>query len=250
MTRYLLSLLLFVSSTPAFAQTDVVAQAKADLQAHGVDLSGACGAVKITNLAAWRLRPQYGLLHKAGGNRAILKADGSCLTGEQSSDPEGYATDYVIDRATGFGFDLLGDGGGANNPQWAGPEDAPDMVSRNWANFREPLDPAGYMPTSGPIIPTPGPFPGPPPPAPQPVPQPPIVVVPSTDLSPVLNALAVNHALLVELQRQMQAGFEDTRRDIAEFRAAVRSKWAAFVSSPFVKYGAAVLAGMLAKWKM
>jgi hypothetical protein len=125
------------------AQQDVE-QAKADLEAVGVSLAGACGAVKLTNLVAWRLRPRYALLGKSGGNRGCLLVDGSCLTGDETSDP-GYATDYLIDTAAGYvGYDILGDGGGLNTPQWAGPETAPDMVERNRANAQPPLDPAGY----------------------------------------------------------------------------------------------------------
>ena len=47
----------------------VVAQAKADLDAAGHDLSGPCGAFSITHRAAWRMRGEgAGLLYKPGGN--------------------------------------------------------------------------------------------------------------------------------------------------------------------------------------
>jgi hypothetical protein len=134
---------------------DIVAKAKADLDARGVDLKGACGALKITNLVAWRLRPQYALLQKGGGNRAALLPDGSCLTGEQTGQP-GYATDYLIDTQHGFvGYDCLGDGGGANAPQWAGPETDPGLVARNRQNARPPIDPSGYYATADPPPPLP-----------------------------------------------------------------------------------------------
>lgn len=234
-------LLTLLLATSASAQNDVVATAKQELLARGVSIDGACGAIKITNLVAWRLRPFYGLLHKAGGNRAILKADGSCLTGEQSSDPEGYATDYLIRGRDGVGFDLLGDGGGANIPQWAGPEDSPDMVSRNFANYREPVDPAAYL--GG--VPTPPVVVPPTPPVVTP-PAPPVVVLPSTDLSPVLNQQAIDHAILLELQQEVAAA----RKDVAEFREAVRSKWSAVVNNPVFKYGLAAVIGVLTthKW--
>jgi hypothetical protein len=118
--------------------TDIVAKAKADLQAKGVDLTGACGAFRILNLVAQRL-PGFGLLRKGGGNRAVPQPDGSCLSGEQTGEP-GFATDYLIDRATFFGYDILGDGGGANTPQWHGPETDAAMVARNRTNVAEPLD--------------------------------------------------------------------------------------------------------------
>lgn len=227
------------------AQASVVAEAKSDLQARGVDLSGACGALKITNLVAYRLSPRFGLLHKAGGNRAILQVDGSCLTGEQSNDPEGYATDYLIDRATGFGYDLLTDGGGNNGPQWAGPENAPDMVSRNWNNYREPVDPAGYL-AGGPTGPNTGGNtgnPGQPPVVPSN--PPPVIVLPSTDLSPVLNQQAIDHALLLNIQAQVEA----SRREVADFREAVRSKWG-LVTKFAAKYILPAVAGLVGGWKM
>jgi hypothetical protein len=141
-------LMLLLRPSPTWAQadhTDVVRQAVADLSAAHVDMSGACGAVKILDLVAFRLRPQYALLHKAGGSRAVLKADGSCLTGDQTSDPEGFATDYLIDKSTGFGYDILGDGGGANSPQFDGPETDPGLVARNQQNMREPFDPSTFF---------------------------------------------------------------------------------------------------------
>lgn len=235
MKRITAILLTLVLLLPAFAQaqTDVVAQAKQDLVSRGVSIDGACGALRITNLVAWRLRPQYGLLHKAGGNRAILKADGSCLTGEQSNDPEGYATDYVIDRATGYGFDLLGDGGGANNPQWAGPENAPDMVSRNWSNYREPVDPAGYYGALP--VPTPVPPPVVVPPAP----------IPSVDLTPILTQQAIDHAAEMALLQELRTQMTVLKGEVEDFQAQVRSKYVAVMDSPIVRYGLAAVTGWL-----
>ena len=135
----MLSLLAVPTAARAQGSLEVVQKAKADLQAQGVDLSGPCGAFRITNLVAWRLRPAYGFLVKKGGNRAIVRADGSCVNGDNPGD--GYATDYLINRTTFFGYDILGDGGGANVPQdFNTPETDPDMVNRNRANFAEPFD--------------------------------------------------------------------------------------------------------------
>jgi hypothetical protein len=79
----------------------IVAAIKAHLEAAGEDLSGPCGAFAITQRVAWALRADgAGLLDKPGGN--------NCL---------GFATDYVVFR-NGPAFDILGDGGGANVPQW------------------------------------------------------------------------------------------------------------------------------------
>jgi hypothetical protein len=127
---------------------DVVQAVKAKLESQRIQLSGACGAFRILNAVALQLnagqplddhgRPPWGLLLKAGGNRAVPQPDGSCLDGDQTNAP-GFATDYLIERGTWFGFDILGDGGGANNPQWGDPETDPAMVERNRQNFRAPV---------------------------------------------------------------------------------------------------------------
>ena len=195
----------------------VVQSAIADLRVAGVDMSGPCGALKITNYVAFR--NHYALLHKAGGYRAVLKADGSCLSGEQSSDPEGFATDYLIDPRTGFGFDILSDAGGANVPQWAGPENAPDMVARNWQNLREPFDPSAYLHTPPPIaIP----------------PQPPPVIVPSCDFSSLETAIA-------NLRADVDAG----RAENQEFFEQARSKYRQ-VATFIAKYGPIVMGAIFA----
>lgn len=230
MTKYLLSLLLFVCANPVMAQTvNVVAQAKADLLAHGVDLSGSCGATKLTNLVA--SRAGYGLLHKAGGYRAVLKADGSCLPGEQSNDPEGFATDYLIDPKTGFGYDILQDAGGANEPRWAGPETAADMVARNWANFREPFDPSPYF---GGIVPLP------------PVVFPPPVVPPAVFDAAALAAQIAQLQLsldthargLSEAIAAVNQNVTDGRAENRGFFGAVRDHWKSItmVVGPIVTY--------------
>ena len=76
---------------------------------------------------------------------------------------------------------------------------------------------------------------------PPPPPVPPVVILPSTDLSPVLNQQAIDHAVLLQLQTELAAA----RKDIADFREAVRSKWVAIVDSPVFKYGLAVISGWL-----
>ncbi len=131
-------------AAPAKAQdrTAIVSRIKAALVSKGVDLSGACGAFQITERVAWELHNEgFKFLKKSGGNRAVPQPDGSCLDGDHTGAP-GYATDYLIAmNEGGVGYDLLGDGGGANNPQWAGPESDSEMVSRNLKNFGEPFNP-------------------------------------------------------------------------------------------------------------
>lgn len=141
--------LVLLLAIPAFGQdhSAEVKFFKNQLVSQGVNLDGACGAFAITQRVAWDLRFQgYKFLVKQGGNRAILQPDGTCLDGDHASGP-GYATDYLISVNEGYvGYDLLGDGGGANNPQWIGPENDAEMVARNRKNFGEPVQPVGGVP--------------------------------------------------------------------------------------------------------
>jgi hypothetical protein len=149
------------ASTAAQDRTGDVERAKADLQRAGVDLSGACGAARITNLVAWQLRPQYGLLGKLGGYRAVLRSDGGCESGGAPGDTTrdaGVASDYLIERGTWHGYDLLEDGGGRNGAHWdldrnkdTGLED-PGILARNANNFIAPIDPSVYL-QSAPVTP-------------------------------------------------------------------------------------------------
>jgi hypothetical protein len=116
----------------------VVASIKQQLVARGEDLSGPCGAFKITQRVAWALRADgAGLLDKPGGN--------NCL---------GFATDYVIFQH-GPAFDILGDGGGANTPQW-NEDDDPALIPR----WRAPIDPGDVVtpPVVPPVVPPPDPL--------------------------------------------------------------------------------------------
>ncbi len=105
----------------------VVAQAKAELEAAGADLSGPCGAFKITNLTAQKLR--LGILDKPAGNNC-----------------QGYATDIVMERS-GQAWDCLIDGGGANTPAWnqIDPVDA--------SRYRDPIGSPTVPPVEPPVPP-------------------------------------------------------------------------------------------------
>lgn len=81
-------------------QSGSIAQAKADLIAQGVNLSGACGAWEIIRLGAKYMGGGAGLLNKSGGNMC-----------------NGYATD-IIAYPDGYIYDVLIDGGGLNTPTW------------------------------------------------------------------------------------------------------------------------------------
>jgi hypothetical protein len=132
---------------------ELVRAVKTRLQADGVNLSGACGAFRITNEVAKMLnagatvdnkgRLPWGLLRKDGGNRAV-PTDGGCVNGDESSAP-GFATDYLIQRDTWLGFDILGNSGGTNDPQWP---DNPEttFVERNRQNFANPVNPFTDVP--------------------------------------------------------------------------------------------------------
>ncbi len=163
MKRLLVALLLFASPVYAQDHADTVRMVKDELVARGADLSGGCGAFQITKRVAWLLRSQgYRLLWKGGGFNC-----------------DGYATDYLISLPSGVGFDILGDGGGQNAPQWIGPEDDPGLVARNLANYREASDPGDAV--------TPAPVP------PAPVPVPPVPSL-SIDTQRILDAIAAHDA--------------------------------------------------------
>lgn len=91
-----------VQQSPSVSRNfaSVVAQAKAQLEADGVDLSGPCGAFQITRLSAQLIGGDCGLLAKPSGNNC-----------------DGFAVDIHLYR-DGFHYDVIGDGGGANNPQY------------------------------------------------------------------------------------------------------------------------------------
>ncbi len=83
--------------------TEVVRQVKKYLVDEGVNLSGNCGAFEITKRVAW-----------------VLRGEGAgALTTWHSGQCDGLATDIVA-YPDNSGADILGDSGGANNPQWLG----------------------------------------------------------------------------------------------------------------------------------
>ena len=88
-------------------QSGAVASAKADLIAAGVDITtNPCGPFEITNLAAFRLGGNYGLLDKPGGNQC-----------------DGYAIDIIavksdVPNPKMAHYNVLIDSEGAANPTW------------------------------------------------------------------------------------------------------------------------------------
>jgi hypothetical protein len=103
---------------PASPTAGFVAAVKAQLQARGVDLTGACGAFAITKRVAWGLRATgAGLLSKPAGNNC-----------------DGFAVDIVA-FPTGLIVDILGDAGNGNTPSW---------------NTGEPVEATRYRPAIDP----------------------------------------------------------------------------------------------------
>lgn len=97
-----------------------------------------------------------------------------------------------------------------------------------------------FTPTTIPtIIIPPVVVPPPPPPPIVVVPPPPVVQpIPSTDLNPVMLELF-----------KVSAQIEALDADVQAFKSEVESKWKQY-AGPILKYGAAILAGILAKWKL
>ena len=156
---------LLVTVATVDAQTRVVEQVKNQYDAAGVDLRGPCGAFYIANEVARRTGTKL-LTKIPGQNRAIIAADGTCLTPEDGSGP-GYADAYLIELPSGWGHDMLGDAGGKNIPRWDTEGDEPDElkeVARNLKNWAEPIHNL-VVPGLGTIPPNPG-TPGPGTPAP------------------------------------------------------------------------------------
>lgn len=159
---------------------DNVINVKNALEARGVSLSGPCGAFQITKRVAWQLRDQgAGLLSKPNGNNC-----------------EGFATDYVVFK-NGPAFDILGDGGNANIPQWAQDNDA-SLLAR-WV---APVDPGDDPPK----VDTP-PAPTPPPAAPLDIDR----ILAAIELASNAQIAATKEvtATLVDLRQSMQKSLKE-----------------------------------------
>ena len=123
---------LLLCAAPVMAQdhTDVVRAVKADLVARGVNILGPCGAFQITGRVAWILRNEgWGLL---GGKSA---AQNGCTVGG-----ERYAIDFLVQKPSGQGVDMLVNAGNQNTPAWQLFPLSPNPDLSKWrAPF--PLDP-------------------------------------------------------------------------------------------------------------
>jgi hypothetical protein len=216
-------LVMMGAAAPAAAQVELVQQAIVEVTGNQTTghttTADWCDVVKVTNLVAWRLWTNhaapapFGLLGKAGGTRAVLAADGSCTDGEHTNDPAGFALDYLIERATGYGRDIVTSWGA---PQWPSAQET-TMQDRNWRYFAEPFDPTPYL-TAAHIPPVIPPGVGPAPSAP------PIVVVPAApvDLSGLNAQLAAIAAQLANLTRADDDAHRSINQNVTDARAEAR----------------------------
>jgi len=113
---------------PTTPHADVVTTVKAALVAAGHSLTGDCGAFDISKHVAWKLNTVGGGTEDAG---LLDKPSGAnCM---------GYAAG-IICYPSGQIFDILGDAGGANNPQWL------DDGLVDPTRYRAPFDPGAPYP--------------------------------------------------------------------------------------------------------
>jgi len=217
-----IALLVCLMAAPAAAQVELVQQAIVDVTGNPTTghttTADWCDVVKVTNLVAWRLWTNhaapapFGLLEKAGGTRAVLKADGSCVDGEHTTDPAGFALDYLIERGSGYGRDIVTSWGAA---QWPSAQET-TMQDRNWHYFAEPFDPAPYLHQAAPAPP--------PPDIPHTVSPPPVVVVPGPvcDLGPISRSIESIVATLAEHVRADGDAHASIAQNITDARAEAR----------------------------
>lgn len=163
---------------------EIVQQVKSQLESQGKDLSGPCGAFAITKRVAWILRSTgAGLLSKPSGNNC-----------------DGYAVD-IICYPNGFIRDILGDGGGANDPHWPDPDEVVDP-----SRYRPAIDPGDA------ITPIPEPAPSQPPVAPS---------DPPVDLTPILEEISSLKAANAVLRASLEQLRKDTWTYIGQIATSV-----------------------------
>lgn len=114
-----------IDTKPQVGGTALVRDVIDELVRQGKDLHGA-NAIQITNTVAWLIREQgAGILDKPQGSHCEYPIGSGNF----------FATDIVIARSGNY-VDILGDGGGANNPQWSVASDVLDV-----ARWRTPINP-------------------------------------------------------------------------------------------------------------
>jgi hypothetical protein len=99
--RLLLVLLLIASPVSAQDHTDIVAAVKANLVAHGVDLSGPCGAFQITGRVAFFLVGEnWGLIAKTPGQNGCSVQGHGRYSVDAVMLPDGTVVDMLINSET------------------------------------------------------------------------------------------------------------------------------------------------------
>lgn len=189
-----------------------------------------CPANHIRNVAVSPLDHDYMVRAFTASFRGLFGRDPSMQPGSGKDDGE-----YYISAANHFG--VYGDD--QCHAGWSGYWES--WLQTGHGDLGAVQTPAHYLP-SAPVV-TPPVVTPPTPPGVVYVPTPPTAPLPATDLSPVLNQQAIDHAILVQLQLELAAA----RKDVADFREAVRSRWVAVVDSPIFKYGLAAVAGWFIK---
>lgn len=112
------------------SQVALVAQIKAQLSAEGFNLTGPCGAFEIVKRVAWELREDgAGLFKKDPGQNQC----------------NGYGIDVII-YDDGYVYDILGDAGGANTPQWV------PLALAPLDRYADPINPNPTCSKSSPLI--------------------------------------------------------------------------------------------------
>lgn len=153
MTRWFVLFFVFLAqSVYGQSHQDLVAKAQRDLKAAGIDITGDCGAFKVTNLAVVYIRaagdPQAGILAKSAGS-------GCAAYGGQlyAKDASVYPNGDVFDTLIGSG--AMGGNGG---PAWNQSDRRSDVACPCPPGlWRNPIDPSlyGFRQVSTPPTPTP-----------------------------------------------------------------------------------------------
>lgn len=121
----------FAMACMSLDQSGEVAKVKNYLVSKGIDLTGDCGAFEITKRVAWALKDATTVPGIPVAKVGLISKGGTSCNGF-SADKIAYPDKSVVD--------ILGDSGGANNPQWL-----PEVINPavKWTAPTDPGDPPG-----------------------------------------------------------------------------------------------------------
>lgn len=77
----------------------------------------------------------------------------------------------------------------------------------------------------------------------------PIEPLPSTDLTYILNMMTVYQTNVTSQLTAIKTELDKAASDISTLKSEVESQWSKYVG-PILKYGAVLVAGIIAKWKL